>query len=152
MPDPRKEDILKALHEEQAENAKLCAEVEKLHGEYAGHDHWWTALDAARKERDAALLQVDELAEKWAAAAQTVHDLRAHPGSFPFCMTEPCYSAWAASEQSRRAEKPFHVEGQPGDVCGPCGVAHPVTEKRIDECRCAVVGNATLCPLHRGAI
>ena len=48
-----------ALLRLRAENAKLRAEVERLHGEYVGHDHWWVALDAARKERDAALLQVD---------------------------------------------------------------------------------------------
>ena len=31
------------------------------------------------------------------------------------------------------ALKPLPVEGQPGEVCGPCGVAHPVVEKPVDE-------------------
>jgi hypothetical protein len=42
-------------------NEALRAEVERLHGEYVGHDHWWVALDVARKERDAALLQLDAI-------------------------------------------------------------------------------------------
>jgi hypothetical protein len=32
------------------------------------------------------------------------------------------------------SENRLSVEGKPGDVCGPCGVAHPVAEKRIDLC------------------
>jgi hypothetical protein len=35
----------------------------------------------------------------------------------------------------------FPVEGQPGDVCGPCGVAHPVAD-----------GQAERCGLHRPGV
>ena len=38
------------------------------------------------------------------------------------------------------ALKPLPVEGQPGEVCGPCGVAHPVVEKPKQDCtQCRVV-------------
>lgn len=53
----------------------LRAEVERLHGEYVGHDHWWVALDAARKERDAALLQVRAFEEAKVKDLEALHDL-----------------------------------------------------------------------------
>ncbi len=71
-----------------------------------------------RVDFEDSVLKAEELIEKCAALAQTIHDLRDHVGSFPICMQEPCYSAWIAVKQSRRAEK--KPELCPTDVCPLC--------------------------------
>lgn len=60
--------------------------------------------DAYSKMKDARRLS-GEVTEKWAAAAQKIHDLANHFGSFPFCMQEPCFAAWVSVQQVREPLK-----------------------------------------------
>ncbi len=93
----------------QAQNRALRAELQICKRQVQGTDaHWKDAV-----------LQTEELTDKCATFAQTIHDLRGHVVSFPLCMQEPCYSAWLAAKQARRAQKNTE-ELCPDEVCPMC--------------------------------
>jgi hypothetical protein len=99
----------------QAKNKELRIEIE---GYKRQIQDWYGKLQGTDANWKDAVLRGEELTEKCAALAQTIHDLRDHVGSFPICVEEPCYSAWLAVKQSRRAEKPFEL--CPPEVCPLC--------------------------------
>ena len=107
-----------------------------------------SGLSDALKSRDAALLQVDELRAKLKDSEgdhRQIHGLQLQNGELKNSLRhllDVCHDYLTHKDQqnvaaylqaAKEALEPLTpVEGQPGEVCGPCGVSHPVAEKRKD--------------------
>ena len=76
-------------------------------------------------ERDAANLQNGELKNSLRHLLDVCHDYLTHKDQ---------QNVAAYLQAAKEALEPLTpVEGKPGEVCGPCGVAHPVVEKPVRE-------------------
>lgn len=109
------------------------AEIERLKAE---KDLLAKPLQVREEELRARLdfvnLQKDALFKRIAGALDRIQE-GVHRKYAPDLILMEVRSYLKAGEASETREGIFPVEGKPGEVCGPCGVAHPVPEKRVDE-------------------